>query len=528
VVDHNIARINTSVNSTGFRIVNCLKGYFTQNTALSNSTNVNLNLIRAGFDVDNSGGSRFICNTAADLNTGFSFGAGNGTTTFAGNRMDNLRIGFELFETNVGIGNQGTSSILHLNSWLPADAPSPFTAHLRAVNSNGLNTRFNLSQSCNTQTTFYNPANFNSDLIGAGSPMPSGIPVSPCSTMTYFIYDNSANRPTDCFRHGGFAEPGSYAPLAESSVEERYLNRMAMIFEPDTFGLPFFSTEMKMETRHLYYDLGQDATTDLPSILVDFKDSVAQTDDGKMMILKQLISDIDVNDDSIYTFNNLSNKIIHIDSIFAIINSLTNADPIINREKWIYEWILSQKRSEAVIQRDYINTVLNSSNIDSMHVVFVSDPKNVVSVSLTVLDSIRAVANSCPYEWGEIVFTCRALNSRYDTLPYNINICESRQLGLSPRLGQLDESEAASSNNGQVIYPNPFSNQINYICLNEDSCGTLRFELYDITGRMLLRENKIAINGHYILQTTEVPSGVFFLRLFNNDQLVKSFKMIKL
>lgn len=72
------------------------------------------------------------------------------------------------------------------------------------------------------------------------------------------------------------------------------------------------------------------------------------------------------------------------------------------------------------------------------------------------------------------------------------------------------------------IYPNPTTN---YLTLKVEETDNLTYQLYDLQGKVI--ESK-ALNSTYTNISLEVqPSATYFLKVTKNNQIVKTFKIIK-
>jgi hypothetical protein len=75
-----------------------------------------------------------------------------------------------------------------------------------------------------------------------------------------------------------------------------------------------------------------------------------------------------------------------------------------------------------------------------------------------------------------------------------------------------------------LVYPNPATDIIKLIIENYD-VQNLRYHLYDINGSLLL-DNKIVGNETNIVMSNYV-SSTYFLKVTDNNKLIKTFKIIK-
>ena len=72
------------------------------------------------------------------------------------------------------------------------------------------------------------------------------------------------------------------------------------------------------------------------------------------------------------------------------------------------------------------------------------------------------------------------------------------------------------------VYPNPFTD---YIKVNSDIKDEMKFVITDMSGRAIL--NTDAVSGDAEISTTELASGVYFLRGISGDKQLFSAKLIK-
>ena len=75
-----------------------------------------------------------------------------------------------------------------------------------------------------------------------------------------------------------------------------------------------------------------------------------------------------------------------------------------------------------------------------------------------------------------------------------------------------------------TVYPNPTAN---FLTLNVGNAelSTLNFQLYDISGKLI--ENRKIISSSETIAMENLPNGIYFLKITNNNNEVKTFKIIK-
>jgi len=74
-----------------------------------------------------------------------------------------------------------------------------------------------------------------------------------------------------------------------------------------------------------------------------------------------------------------------------------------------------------------------------------------------------------------------------------------------------------------AIYPNPFTNQIN-IQVDALQTGKFEFRLYNVLGEEI--GNKLINNTNDSFETTTMSSGIYFYKIFNDNKIVQSGKLI--
>ena len=94
--------------------------------------------------------------------------------------------------------------------------------------------------------------------------------------------------------------------------------------------------------------------------------------------------------------------------------------------------------------------------------------------------------------------------------PYIISVV----LGVEHQTIQLDFT----------VYPNP---TINFLTLNVGNAelSTLNFQLYDLSGKLI--ESRKILSSTETISMENLPSALYFLRVTNNNQDLKTFKIIK-
>jgi len=73
------------------------------------------------------------------------------------------------------------------------------------------------------------------------------------------------------------------------------------------------------------------------------------------------------------------------------------------------------------------------------------------------------------------------------------------------------------------IYPNPFITSIN-ILLNRQPNSTYELKIYDVLGAEIINTN--IINQLTTLETSELPSGIYFYKVISNNKIIQSGTLV--
>jgi len=77
------------------------------------------------------------------------------------------------------------------------------------------------------------------------------------------------------------------------------------------------------------------------------------------------------------------------------------------------------------------------------------------------------------------------------------------------------------------VQPNPFSDQIEITWNHDRFTETPQVALYDIQGRKMLLSQRTLVSSMYISKLDTLSSGVYFLKILNKGEVIKTFKMMK-
>ena len=79
-------------------------------------------------------------------------------------------------------------------------------------------------------------------------------------------------------------------------------------------------------------------------------------------------------------------------------------------------------------------------------------------------------------------------------------------------------------NLGMTIYPNPTTNYLT-LKVDDNELSTLSFQLIDLQGKVI--ENKKVTATTSTINVESLPKATYFLTVTDNNQLIKTFKIIK-
>jgi hypothetical protein len=93
-----------------------------------------------------------------------------------------------------------------------------------------------------------------------------------------------------------------------------------------------------------------------------------------------------------------------------------------------------------------------------------------------------------------------------------------------PHCKNRNDTDSHSINLELSAYPNPTTNNLT-LNLGKTELSTLNFQLYDVSG--ILIESRKIISSTETIGMANLPSTTYFLKVSNNNNEVKTFKIIK-
>lgn len=147
----------------------------------------------------------------------------------------------------------------------------------------------------------------------------------------------------------------------------------------------------------------------------------------------------------------------------------------------------------------------------------------------TALARLAAIANDCPITGGAIVYKAQALYRLvYDDLQvFNAECPDSTETGEDSTGEKSNYPDVIGAENGGQRYellPNPNNGQfvIHQQTVDEDAVTA---EVYDMTGRLLLKQRLLFANKENTLAANSVP-GVYILKLHDSKGRIFTFKYV--
>jgi len=308
-------------------------------------------------------------------------------------------------------------------------------------------------------------------------------------TAGFEFFQIAASNPQNCLSYTNCGnETGS--PLAVTNIDEG----LALEIAQDSMVYFLFPEVAEWTAKYnLYSDLERDSVLLASNaILNSFYQTQMYQDLGIIRTVEQKLR---VLTDST-TRNDSALFAIRLQDAVQTNNSISGTQNYIKHEKWVH--CLSFKIIE--FGRD--------------------------SLSIDELDSLAWLANSCPAAEGLAVYKARVLQSYYMPLAQydDYALCNPASKGgkgpWDDMLSYLQNSFSAkynqesgkSLNNIVKAYPNPTNDIIN-IAWDFSCAGQGNVELFDITGRQVLRREFNCNSGRCELSMHNFPSGLYTYKL---------------
>jgi len=135
------------------------------------------------------------------------------------------------------------------------------------------------------------------------------------------------------------------------------------------------------------------------------------------------------------------------------------------------------------------------------------------SVSATGTDA-NGTGGSVAYSVGQVVYT--------STTGVNGSVGQGVQQPYE--ISVTTGVEETAINLEMDVYPNPTTNYLT-LSIIDIELSTFNYQLFNLEGK-LVKSNQLTSKKN-IVNVEELPTGTYFLKVTDNKQIVKSFKIIK-
>jgi hypothetical protein len=178
-----------------------------------------------------------------------------------------------------------------------------------------------------------------------------------------------------------------------------------------------------------------------------------------------------------------------------------------------------------------INGALSTSTFSKVLLINGAQAKNVywlvkgaVSINNNSVFNGTIICNNGAVSTGSgVVLNGRILTTAGNLKPAAINAIGTMIPGNCAALS-VQSLDASNSGEAVTIYPNPFKGSATIILNSNSPIDNAQFMLYNELGEEVA--NTTINNNETILETSKLPSGIYFYRVMNNDILIQSGKLI--
>ena len=152
--------------------------------------------------------------------------------------------------------------------------------------------------------------------------------------------------------------------------------------------------------------------------------------------------------------------------------------------------------------------------IIAFSLVFIAKTSNAQQSAVSVGGEASGIAGSLSYSVGQIDFTTNTGPNGYVSQgvqqTYEINVVQ----GIEEEQINLDVQ----------VYPNPTTSNL-MLNVGEHELTNLEFQVLDMLGKVI--ENKKITSSIETIEMDNLPDATYFLTVIDNEQAIKTFKIIK-
>ena len=173
----------------------------------------------------------------------------------------------------------------------------------------------------------------------------------------------------------------------------------------------------------------------------------------------------------------------------------------IPREENVITWTVTDNQGAIIAQE----TLIDEDRFDFYHDIPTTGTMNISALLINEVAGVACFVEDVLF-WEETEVIPGVFTYRWEFLYGNNPILGANDL-IAPTVG---------------LYPNPSNDLIN---ISFDKDQLQKIELYDTTGKLLFKKD---LNTNtYALNITNYPSGVYFVRVFNQNNVFVNKQIIK-
>ncbi len=189
------------------------------------------------------------------------------------------------------------------------------------------------------------------------------------------------------------------------------------------------------------------------------------------------------------------------------------------------ELVLQEQGSGSPIQTVRLNEMTDSNNVVDDTPFENGQPGNTPSQtnhspSPAVFNFTASAATTYEVIITGITSSAALSSGNVATRGSRFNGLEIAPVGVSAVLTTNDFSKSIAD---IQVSPNPFSTELNI----KSSVSLTKAKLYNITGSLVKESSLYQLNGAYTMKTSDLPSGVYFVALYDGQAFVATQKLIK-
>ncbi|MCF8296807.1 MAG: T9SS type A sorting domain-containing protein, partial [Saprospiraceae bacterium] len=317
------------------------------------------------------------------------------------------------------------------------------------------------------------------------------------TTGNYASYDpdHCTNIMADYASGGGGKSSSSQSNLISQSNTVSSISTSTSILQPsanflakiinDSINYNAFIGESKWINKYhlLEWKAKQPVLSTNTSLLSSFSQSMMSNSIGKTHLIHQYIENNNIN--LAKSLNNALNTTNKMDSCFKVFNTI------------------------------FLNSIVGDSN---------------VLLSNSEENSLKALAQKCPFEYGPSVYSAREVLRQLGDTTYWLNICEYNDTTSNLEYSYYNGDGKNPNNQEQEeleiqLFPNPAKNQLTFICtIPEEQSGELK--IYDVTGGFIAKYNLNEGNNKLLINTEKYNAGIYFYYVKINGAIKANDKIV--